>query len=62
MDERCEHYPPCPNPGTHFAYGYGFAGHWCAEHCPNRAGQEGCDHWDEHPRDGHEEACPHAHD
>jgi len=32
----------------HYAYGYGWAGWYCFEHCPNRRLGEGCDHTEEH--------------
>jgi len=49
MKRTCQHFPACEvTEDLHYAFGYGYAGYFCSEHCPNRDGQEGCDHHEEH--------------
>lgn len=44
----CEFYGCERTDGLHYAFGYGFAGYYCFEHCPNFYLGEGCSHPDEH--------------
>ena len=49
--KQCEDFNCERADDLHFAYGYGWAGLFCAEHCPNRECNEGCDHHEEHERE-----------